>query len=408
MIEIREVTKKYGKFTAVDKLSMTVDKGSVYGLVGYNGAGKTTLLKTVAGIFRADGGSVTVDGVDVFDSADVKRRMFYVPDDLYFNYNSSIEKMAKFYAGYYPKFSFETLDKLCGVFKLDKTARINSFSKGMQRQAAMILGMSTLPEILLLDESFDGLDPAKRSLMNNMLIEYAADRECSIIVSSHNLHELTDICDHVASGVEDLPAVDGDFSDGFPGVGLQQAAFVGHAAAHGGVEDGFHEKHLVEHARHGAAVGFRLDAVVKTLVAGRGVGIRHPGAVGGETVGHMRTGACDAGERGGRRRSQGQYQYAEPDIHSVKITFFSGIKYGKSHPEALRMRKKVHPKVNLFLLRRPDGGVRQGVSEPYGDSAPGFSRPSPLSPAPPRVTGGLPWPRYIRWRGEPSSGAPWG
>lgn len=198
MIEIREVTKKYGKFTAVDKLSMTVDKGSVYGLVGYNGAGKTTLLKTVAGIYRADGGSVTVDGVDVFDSADVKRRMFYVPDDLYFNYNSSIEKMAKFYAGYYPKFSFETLDKLCGVFKLDKTARINSFSKGMQRQAAMILGMSTLPEILLLDESFDGLDPAKRSLMNNMLIEYASDRECSIIVSSHNLHELTDICDHIA------------------------------------------------------------------------------------------------------------------------------------------------------------------------------------------------------------------
>lgn len=198
MIEIREVTKKYGKFTAVDKLSMTVDKGSVYGLVGYNGAGKTTLLKTVAGIYRADGGSVTVDGVDVFDSADVKRRMFYVPDDLYFNYNSSIEKMAKFYAGYYPKFSFETLYKLCGVFKLDKTARINSFSKGMQRQAAMILGMSTLPEILLLDESFDGLDPAKRSLMNNMLIEYAADRECSIIVSSHNLHELTDICDHIA------------------------------------------------------------------------------------------------------------------------------------------------------------------------------------------------------------------
>lgn len=198
MIEIREVTKKYGKFTAVDKLSMTVDKGSVYGLVGYNGAGKTTLLKTVAGIYRADGGSVTVDGIDVFDSADVKRRMFYVPDDLYFNYNSSIEKMAKFYAGYYPKFSFETLDKLCGVFKLDKTARINSFSKGMQRQAAMILGMSTLPEILLLDESFDGLDPAKRSLMNNMLIEYAADRECSIIVSSHNLHELTDICDHIA------------------------------------------------------------------------------------------------------------------------------------------------------------------------------------------------------------------
>ncbi len=189
----------------------------------------------------------------------------------------------------------------------------------------------------------------------------------------------------VAPGVEDLPAVDGDFTDGFPGVGLQQAAFVGHPAAHGGIEDGFHEKHLVEHARHGAAVGFRLDAVVEPLVAGRGVGIRHPGAVGGETVGHMRTGACDAGERGGRRRSQGQYQYAEPGIHSVKITFFSGIKYGKSHPEALRMRKKVHPKVNLFLLRRPGGAffrtVWDSASAPplslsLSCPPPGYRRPS--------------------------------
>lgn len=205
-------------------------------------------------------------------------------------------------------------------------------------------------------------------------------------------------------GSKTCPAVDGDFADGFSGVGLQQAAFVGHAAAHGGVEDGFHEKHLVEHARHGAAVGFRLDAVVKTLVAGRGVGIRHPGAVGGETVGHMRTGACDAGERGGRRRSQGQYQYAEPGIHSVKITFFSGIKYGKSHPEALRMRKKVHPKVNLFLLRRPDGaflgtvrGFGAGLFPALSSLScppPGYRRPSLASI------------HSVAW--GPSSGAPWG
>lgn len=198
MIEVKNLTKKYGKFVAIEGLSMKVDKSSVYGLVGYNGAGKTTLLKTIAGIFKPDCGCVEIDGKNVFEYAQTRRRMFYVPDDLYFGYNYSIEKMAKFYAGYYPDFSYDTLDKLCGVFKLDKTAKINSFSKGMQRQAAMILGMSTLPEILLLDESFDGLDPAKRSLMNNMLIEYAADRECSIIVSSHNLHELTDICDHIA------------------------------------------------------------------------------------------------------------------------------------------------------------------------------------------------------------------
>ena len=151
MIEVKNLTKKYGKFVAIENLSLSVGKSSVYGLVGYNGAGKTTLLKTVAGIFRPDAGSVTIDGKDVFSHADARRKMFYVPDDLYFGYNYSIEKMAKFYAGYYPDFSYETLDKLCGVFKLDKAAKINSFSKGMQRQAAMILGMSTLPEILLLD-----------------------------------------------------------------------------------------------------------------------------------------------------------------------------------------------------------------------------------------------------------------
>ncbi len=198
MISILNVTKRFGNFVAIENLSLKIEKGSIYGLVGYNGAGKTTLLKTVAGVYKADGGSVTVDGTDVYNSEELRRKMFYVPDDIYFEPFASIEKMAKFYSGYYPYFSFETLDKLCGVFGLDKKARLNSFSKGMQRQAEMILGMSTRPEILLLDESFDGLDPAKRNLMNNMLIEYANETDCSVIVSSHNLHELTDICDHVA------------------------------------------------------------------------------------------------------------------------------------------------------------------------------------------------------------------
>lgn len=198
MVLISNVTKRFGSFTAIDNLSMKVDKGSIYGLVGYNGAGKTTLLKTIAGVYKADGGEVSVNGIDVYNSEKPRQKMFYVPDDIFFEPFSSIEKMAKFYSGYYPNFSFETLDKLCGVFGLDKMARLNSFSKGMQRQAEMILGMSTRPQILLLDESFDGLDPAKRNLMNNMLIEYVTETECSVIISSHNLHELTDICDHIA------------------------------------------------------------------------------------------------------------------------------------------------------------------------------------------------------------------
>ncbi len=198
MIEVKNVTKKFDNFIAIDGLSFTVDKGSIYGLVGYNGAGKTTLLKTIAGVYKADGGEVLIDGVNTYDSTTERQRMFYVPDDIYFEPYSTIAKMSDFYKGYYPSFSDETLDKLCGVFSLDKNARLNSFSKGMQRQAEMILGMSTNPDILLLDESFDGLDPAKRNLMNNMIVEYAAERGCSIIVSSHNLHELTDICDHIA------------------------------------------------------------------------------------------------------------------------------------------------------------------------------------------------------------------
>lgn len=198
MVQISNVTKRFGAFTAIDSLSLKVEKGSIYGLVGYNGAGKTTLLKTIAGVYKADGGEVTVNGVDVYNSEEIRREMFYVPDDIYFEPFSSIEKMAKFYSGYYPNFSFETLDKLCGVFGLDKKSRLNSFSKGMQRQAEMILGMSTRPRLILLDESFDGLDPAKRNLMNNMLIEYVTETDCSVIISSHNLHELTDICDHIA------------------------------------------------------------------------------------------------------------------------------------------------------------------------------------------------------------------
>ena len=197
MIEIKGVTKKFGSFTAIENLSLKVDNGSVYGIVGYNGAGKTTLLKTLMGIYKADEGSITVDGVETFDSPDIKKKMFFAPDDLYFEPYSTINKMAKFYSGYYPDFSFETLEKLCGVFGLDTDKRINSFSKGMQRQAELVLAISSKPEIILFDENFDGLDPAKRNLFNKMIIEYVAETNSSVIISSHNLHELTDICDHI-------------------------------------------------------------------------------------------------------------------------------------------------------------------------------------------------------------------
>ena len=198
MIEIKNVTKKFDSFVANDGISFTVDSGSIYGLVGYNGAGKTTLLKSIAAVYKPEGGQVLIDGEDTQTSENARSKMFYVPDDIYFMPYATMEKMAKFYAGYYKNFSFETMDKLCEAFRLDKKAKLNAFSKGMQRQAEMILAMSTLPEVLLLDESFDGLDPAKRNMMNNLILDYVAEKNASVIISSHNLHEIADICDHVA------------------------------------------------------------------------------------------------------------------------------------------------------------------------------------------------------------------
>lgn len=196
MIEVVNVTKKFGDFTAIQDLNFKVSDGSIYGLIGYNGAGKTTLLKTITGVYKPDGGEVRLDGEIAFDNAKMKQHMFYVPDDIYFAPYANMEKMAKFYNGFYPDFSFDTFRKLSEVFGLDTKARINGFSKGMQRQAEIVLGISTKPDFILFDETFDGLDPAKRALIKNLLNEYMAETNASVIVSSHDLHELEGLCDH--------------------------------------------------------------------------------------------------------------------------------------------------------------------------------------------------------------------
>lgn len=196
MIEVQGVTKKFGDFTAISDISFAVGDGSLYGLIGYNGAGKTTLLKTITGVYKAEAGRVLLDGEDAFDNERMKQHMFYVPDDIYFQPYANMEKMAKFYNGYYPDFSFETFRKLADVFGLDTRARLNGFSKGMQRQAEIVLGFATQPSFMLFDETFDGLDPAKRALIKNLINEYMQEKNASIIVSSHDLHELEGLCDH--------------------------------------------------------------------------------------------------------------------------------------------------------------------------------------------------------------------
>ena len=198
MIKVSNITKTFDDFTAIDNLSLEIGDSSIYGLVGYNGAGKTTLLKTIAGVYVPDSGTVEMDGIDLFKHPEKKQELFYVPDDLYFGLSSSMKSMANYYKSFYPNFWMESFHKLAGLFGLDIHKNIMGFSKGMQRQAEMVLGLSTLPKVILLDESFDGLDPAKRNLTKKLLLDYMADKECSILISSHNLHELADMCDHIA------------------------------------------------------------------------------------------------------------------------------------------------------------------------------------------------------------------
>lgn len=198
MLQVKNVEKSFGKKLVLDRVSLTVDNTSVHGLVGYNGAGKTTLLKIITDVYSRDGGEVLFNGEEVNDNPVMKQKIFYVPDDLFFKTGTTMKKMADFYAGFYPEFDFNTFEKLTKLFGLDKNAKIHGFSKGMQRQAEMILGLSAKPELMLLDESFDGLDPAKRNLMKKLLLEYIVERNASVLISSHNLKELADMCDHIA------------------------------------------------------------------------------------------------------------------------------------------------------------------------------------------------------------------
>ena len=197
MIEVNGITKKFGRFTAIQDISFRVESGMIYGLVGYNGAGKTTLLKTMADIYRPDRGAVLMDGKPVRDNPAVKQNLFLVPDDLFFLPHANMEQMAAFYADFYQGFHHETFRKLAEAFGLDAKKRLNGFSKGMQRQAELVLGLSCHPSVLLLDESFDGLDPQKRAIVKNLVAQYVAETGTSVIISSHNLHELSDLCDRI-------------------------------------------------------------------------------------------------------------------------------------------------------------------------------------------------------------------
>jgi len=197
MIEVKNVTKRFEDVAALRDLTMTVPTGAVYGLVGPNGSGKSTILRHITGVYRQDAGEVLVDGCPVYENPAVKARIAYIPDDVFYFPQAGVRDMMRYYKGLYPRFDVQRYEKLKEVFQLDEKQPIRRMSKGMQKQAAFWLAMCQKADIMVLDEPVDGLDPVMRRQIWGLLMADAADRGLTVLVSSHNLRELEDVCDHV-------------------------------------------------------------------------------------------------------------------------------------------------------------------------------------------------------------------
>lgn len=198
MIEIKEVTKSFNDFKALSNITCTIADGSIYGMVGSNGAGKSTFMRVLTGVYKPDSGNVFVDSEILYDNPNVKEHMVYVSDELFFLAGANMEKMAKFYAAMYDNFSYEKFFELTESFKLNSKKNIATFSKGMKRQAAIILALSTNAKYMFFDETFDGLDPVMRNFVKNLIYQEVCKNNASAIITSHSLRELEDICDHLA------------------------------------------------------------------------------------------------------------------------------------------------------------------------------------------------------------------
>lgn len=197
MIKIENLSKKYDKDNVLDKLNCTIKDGCIYGLVGANGSGKSTLLRLINGVFTPDKGIICVDGEDFCDNMEIKQNMVFVPDDLFFYPSYTLLDMAKFYQAMYEKFDMNYLKELANILKLDMNTKINTFSKGMKRQCALICAISTNCKYMFFDETFDGLDPIIRSLVKKILAKKMEENNTTIVMTSHNLRELEDICDNL-------------------------------------------------------------------------------------------------------------------------------------------------------------------------------------------------------------------
>ncbi len=197
MIEIKNLSKSYGKQKVLDKLNCNIKTGCIYGLIGANGAGKSTLLRIINDIYRKNEGEILIDGEKIEDNQELKQKLVFVPDDLFFYPSYTLKDMAKFYESMYKKFDMKYLEELAGILKLDMNAKIQNFSKGMKRQCSLICAISTNAEYMFFDETFDGLDPVVRNLMKKIIAKQMEKNNTTIIMTSHNLRELEDICENL-------------------------------------------------------------------------------------------------------------------------------------------------------------------------------------------------------------------
>ncbi len=197
MIEIKNISKSYGDIKSLSEINAKIDSGSIYGLIGSNGSGKSTLLRIMSGIMRSDDGEVMYDGKIVYENPEVKESVVYLSDDQFFLSNSSVDEMASLYASLYRSFSKARYNELIKLFGLDGSRRISTFSKGMKKQASILLGLSCYPKYLLCDETFDGLDPVMRQFVKKLLAEEVVEHGLTPVIASHNLREIEDICDHI-------------------------------------------------------------------------------------------------------------------------------------------------------------------------------------------------------------------
>ncbi len=198
MIEIKNVVKSFGDFNALDGVNMNINNGSIYGLVGPNGAGKTTLMNTLCGIYKAADGEITVDGIPVYENNDIKKRIVYISDDVFYFHNSTTISLKNFYKGIYSDFDEEKFIEYEKYFpSIKQNMNVRRLSKGMKKQVAFWIAICCNPDILVLDEPVDGLDPMMRHQIWGLIINEVADREMTVLISSHNLRELEDVCDTV-------------------------------------------------------------------------------------------------------------------------------------------------------------------------------------------------------------------